>query len=452
MSDRVVQAYHNSDGMTGKAVHPYQSVWMAHWLRTSCKSANQGCSQLPICYESEEDNHDARQHHFLSGTEIVDNSSKYANRFSEVTKTKTVDIINESLMSSADRLRGDGPDCQVLPVFSLPQKRKSIVAEKIGQTSISHQRSQIDLEGDRYPFSTLARSRPDLKTSSGECHFQSMQPEKYDKFNESNRKFLEDDFMRLTSKTVPHLCNGRTQVQSMSRHEDINKINPILASEDQVTNTSYPSNSMILVHEKTTNIPGRSMNSLLRHDDVALPHHISKSIQQPDFLGKQCQRIQDCSGIGLFPSQSISPEMHSSKKLYFECSSLPSLPCGVYNMEDLRLCSTVNSMEDSARGPTKFSQTTHHFMFAKQPNFDFCDGGPILKESSLSTKLKRKTFTKLFNLCPDNGFPVQPGVKLQLLGGSTSSEGEKDVKNNESSADTNTMDMDIFRENRVSGI
>lgn len=81
----------------------------------------------------------------------------------------------------------------------------------------------------------------------------------------------------------------------------------------------------------------------------------------------------------------------------------------------------------------------------------------MFKESSISSKLKEKTFTENFSLCSDYGLPAQPGVKLQLLGGSTSSEGEKGVKrsavnlNNESSADTDTMDMDIFRENHVSG-
>ncbi|KAH7517798.1 hypothetical protein FEM48_Zijuj09G0102500 [Ziziphus jujuba var. spinosa] len=468
MSDRVVQSYDNSNRMTGKAAHPYQSAWMAHWMRTSCKSANRGCSQLSVCYESHEDNHDARQHHLLSGTEIVDSSSKYAKGFSEVNKGKTVNISNESPMSSSERLRSDRSDFQPLPVCGLPQKGESFVAEKIGQASISHLRSQIDLDsryypfslsrGDRYPFSMLARSPPDPDTSSRECHFQPEQLAKYDKFIESKRKVLEDDFVGSTSKIVPHGCNHRAPMQSQ---EKINKINSILVSEDEATNTNYPSNSMILVHEKTINMARRSTNSLSRHNDVALPHDISKSIQQPHFLGKQRQRIPDCSGNGLFPSRSISSGLHGAKKLYLGRSSLPSLPCDLYNMEDLRICSTVNSMEDSARGQTKFSQTTHHFMFAKKTNFDLCEGGPMLKESSLPTKLKGSTFTELFSLCPDNEFPVQPGVKLQLLGSSASSEGEKDAKdfntsaanlNNESSADTDTMDMDIFRENRVSGM
>lgn len=460
MSDRVVQSYHDSDGMTRQAMQPYQSSWMAHWMRSSCKSPNQGCSHLSICYESQEENHDARRHHFLSGPEVVTNISKYAKGFREVTEAKTANIVGESLIASSERLRSDRLDCQSFPVSRFPEKRESIMAEKNGQV-ISHLRSQIDLESRCFPFS-LGRV-PEAETSSRECYFQpervSLHPEqpvKFDKFIGSNStsvtKSLQDDFMRSTSKIMPHGCNSRTPVQSMC-----NKSNSIMASEYEATTTNYPSNSMFLGHEKTINMPGRFKSSLSSQNNVALlPHDITKSIQQHDFVGKQCQKIQDCTGIGLFPSQSIPQGLHSSKNLYLGCSSLPSFPCSMHSMENTRICSTMDYMEDSARGPTKFSQTTHHFMFAKKPNFDF-SGGQMLKELSISTKLNGKTFTELFSLCSDYELPAQQRVKLQLLQGSTSSEGEKDVKrsavnlNNESSADTDTMDMDIFRENHVSG-
>lgn len=374
MSDRVVQSYHDSDGMTRQAMMPCQSSWMAHWMRSSCKSANQGCSHLSICYESQEVNHDARQHHFLSGPGVATNISKYAKGFSEVT-AKTANIIGESLIASTERLRSDRLDCQSFPVSSFPEKRDSIVAEKNGR-AFSHLRSQIDLESRCFPFS-LGRG-PDAETSSRECHFQPErisqhpeQPVKFDKFVGSNSTSvttsLQDDFMRSTSKIMPHGCNSRTPVQSIC-----DKSNSILASEYQAATTIHPGNSMFLVHEKTINMPGRSKSSLSRQNNVALlPHDISKSIQQHDFVGKQCQKIQDCTGIGFFPSQSIPQGPHSSKNLFLGCSSQPSFSCSMHNMENMRICSTMDYMEDSARGPTKFSQTTHHFMFAKKPNFDF---------------------------------------------------------------------------------
>ncbi|KAF3435725.1 hypothetical protein FNV43_RR22817 [Rhamnella rubrinervis] len=462
MSDRVVQSYHDSDGMSRQAMRPYQCSWMAHWMRSSCKSAKQGCSHLSICYESEEVNHDARQHHFLSEPETVANISKHAKGFSEGAEAKTVNVIGESMIASSEKLRSDRLDCQSFPVSCFPEKTESIVAEKNAQ-AISHLRSHIDLESRCFPFS-LGRN-PDAETSSREYGLQPEcisqhpeQPAKFDKFigssSTSVTKSLQDDFMRSASKIMPHGCNSSTPVQSTCY-----KLNSIIASKDQATTTNYPTNSMFLVHEKTINMPGGSKSSLSRQNNMALfPQDTSKSIQQHDFVGKQCQKMQDCTGIGFLPSQSIPQGLHSSKNLYLDCSSLRSFPCSKHNMENMRICSTMDSMEDPARGPTKFSQTTHHFMFGKKNSFDFSKGGQMLKESSISTKLKGKTFPELFSLCSDYGLPAQPGVKLQLLGGSSSSEGDKDVKrpavnlNNESSADTDTMDMDSFWENHASGM
>lgn len=457
MSDRAAQSYHDSGGATRQTIQPYQSVWMAHWMRTSCKSANQGCSHLSICYESQEGNHDTKQH--ISRPEIVTNISKYGKGFSEVAESKTVNFVDESLIASSEKLRGDKLDCQPFSVSSLPQKREYDVAGKNG-LSISCLRSQNDLESRCFPFS-LGKG-PDAETSSREFHLQpehisqhTEQPVMFDKFvGDSSISFTkshQDDFMRSTSKIMPHGCSGqRTLVQSMCRHEEINKSNSIVALDNQAT-SNYVSNSMIFVDGKTINMPGRSKSLLARPNDT------SKSIKQHDFFGNQSQKVQDCTGSGSFPSQSIPSRVHSSKKLYLGCSSLPSFPCSMHNVENMTTCSTMDPMEDLDRGLTMFPQTSHHFMFAKETNFDFSEGGQILKDSSITTKLKGKTFTEIFSLCPDYGLPAQPGVKLQLLGGSTSSEGEKDPKRvtvslkNESSADTDTMDIDIFQQNRVYG-
>ena len=51
----------------------------------------------------------------------------------------------------------------------------------------------------------------------------------------------------------------------------------------------------------------------------------------------------------------------------------------------------------------------------------------MLKESTTSTEIKEKTTPELFPVDQHNGFPIRSGVKLKLLGSSTSSEEEEDA-------------------------
>ena len=170
--------------------------------------------------------------------------------------------------------------------------------------------------------------------------------------------------------------------------------------------------------------------------------------------------MQNHSGMWLSPSLSSCPEATKSEKLYNGCNSLPRLPCSVHDVETMRIYTTIDSAEGSSRGPSMLSQSTRQFLITKKTDVNLFEGGQMFKESTVSTKFKGKTFTELLGLSPDFQFHAQQGVKLQPLESSIDSDGKENIRDvnasvglkNESSAETDTMDMDAFQENHLSGM
>lgn len=461
----------DSDGVSKQAVHSQHSVWMAHWMSTSFKSTNQGCK---------EDNHDTKQHHLLSGPEKVKNDTKYEKGF-EVSETKRVRLMDENPIARSETIKSKRLNYQPFPMFNLQRKGENVLAQKNDQPSSSSGgklRSQThDYSG--YPLVSLGGTGtnlppmlqwvPEVETTSRK---NSLQPESTSKYPErvviteskslAMTESIQGDFIESTSKIIPYGFNFREDpVRSICKLEEVNQLNSVLESEEQATNTVYQSNSVFLVDEKAiSNLFGSSRNLSRKNDAALLPHNPSTSrSQQPEFVARQCHRMQDHTGIRLFPEENKPIELTKSKELYRGCFSLPSRSCSMHEIEATRNCTTVDSMEESSRGPEKLS-ATHNFLFTETTNLNLTDGGQLLKESIVSTKLKEKKSSDRFCCDQDNVFPTETGVKLQLLGSSTCSEGERDAREfktssvnlkNESSAETNTMDLDTFRKNRVSG-
>ncbi|XP_062093510.1 uncharacterized protein LOC133799512 [Humulus lupulus] len=459
----------DSDGMSKQAIHSHHSVWMAHWMSTSFKSTNQGCSRLSICYESQADNHDAKPQ--LNRRETVKSDSKFENGLSEASESERVKIMDGSLIESSDRLRSERLNYQTFPMFSLQQKGENVLAQKNEQPSGTlggKLRSETDdysgyplvsLEGSRRNLAPMLQWVPEAEASSRENPLQLERTADYPKQariteNKSlaTTKSIHGDFIGSTSKIIPYGYNFlKTPARSICKQEDINQPHSILESDERATNTVYHSNSVLLVNEKTVGtLFGSSRNFLRQSETVMLPHNPSTSrSKQPT----ECRTMQDHTGIRLFSRENNIIELSKSKELYGGPSPSRSMP----NIEG-----AMDVMEEpSSKGPKKVS-TTHHLLFNETTDFNLTrGGGQLLKETMVSTKLKEKTSPQLFHSDQDNGFPIKTGVKLQLLGNSTWSDGEKDSREfktssvnlkNESSAETSTMDLDSFKRNNLSGL
>ncbi|KAG2705669.1 hypothetical protein I3760_05G067000 [Carya illinoinensis] len=486
MSDQVTQSYHGRDAMTGKPVRRYQSVWMGHSMGTSCKAATQARGNMSIHYESKQEVRDTVKHPVLSGTEI--GTEIYAKGFAEVAKSKTVDIINESLAAGSKRLGRESLVSQPFPMFNLSQKRKGVVlalkndettchggvpssqnGSKSGHITGSLHRSESHLPSES------ARAPPETGTlecrfqSGGISHYSEQQVKSHKDFNMNGlaaSTSLHDDFTRSSLKIVPHGFNSRRSPLQpfVSRKEEIHKSNSIMTSKECVQDTNHFSHSTILVHEKSNLLDSRTCGkSLLRQKDATLLLHdpsTSSSNKHAHFLGKQWHNMQNHSGMRLFPSQSNPPEATKSEDLYHGCHLLTRLPYSVHDVETMRIYATINSIGGLLRSPSKFSQTTRRFMITEKTDVALSDEHQILRESTVSAKFKGKYFSELLSLSPDFRFQVQQGVKLQPLDSSTESDGQGYVKDvnvsiglkTKSSAETDTMDMDALQESHLPGL
>ncbi|KAM1420974.1 hypothetical protein ACFX2I_003286 [Malus domestica] len=122
----------------------------------------------------------------------------------------------------------------------------------------------------------------------------------------------------------------------------------------------------------------------------------------------------------------------------------------------MRICATVNAEEESSRGSSVFSKTTHHFQITKKTGVKLPEQGQMFRQSTASTKLKGKAFGDLFGFSTDYGLPAQPRLKLLPYKSPTYSNGEEDVRDDEayaleSSSETDILDMDAFQDNLLPG-
>ncbi|KAG6651748.1 uncharacterized protein LOC122312464 [Carya illinoinensis] len=402
-----------------------------------------------IHHESKEEVHDAEKHPVHGGPEIA--IEICAGGFREVSKAKEVDIINdnENMTAISKRLRRERHSYRSFPMFNLSRKRQGgVLALKNDEamrhggvlsfqndSSLGHITGSVHRSESHLP-SKSSEAPPEMDTlefrfQPGGISQSSEQQVKSHKDLETNSlavsTSLQDDFMRSSLKIVPHGINS-----GLSGQDDINQSNSIMASEKLVQDTNHHNHSTILVHEK-------KFSNLL--DSIT--------------SGKSFLR-QKAYHVG---KQSSPPETAQTEKLYHECYSLARLPYSVDDVEAMRTYTTNDSMRGAARSPFKFSQTTHHIMITEKTDVDLSDKRQIPRESTVSAKLQRKTLSEILSLSPDFRFHIQKGVKLQPLESSTESEGKENVRDvnvpdglkNESSAETDTMDMDVLQENYLPG-
>ncbi|KAL4581284.1 hypothetical protein LXL04_017495 [Taraxacum kok-saghyz] len=187
------------------------------------------------------------------------------------------------------------------------------------------------------------------------------------------------------------------------------------------TTTHLPKTKSVAMEQE------HKMPSFFRQDNVTLlkNNHPSTSTNSlPSLIEEQYKRMQKHIGMGFFPHQTGCPEMIKP--------------------------GTVQSFHN---GLHSFSRTTHSLLITKQTDVKLYQEKQIFRESMVSTQLKQEAHREV-NRSPPYFAHSQRGVKLQLLDSSDQESQDKieNVQKNESSADTDTMDMESFKENHLSGL
>ncbi|KAF9676030.1 hypothetical protein SADUNF_Sadunf09G0096100 [Salix dunnii] len=404
---------------------------MSHWTHTSCRKANEAPKRLG---DDSGEVRDGRIHHqSLSGPETEKRSSKFVRMLGEVNDGKGIDFMKDNRTTSSKKLRNEVFEGQSsFPMFKLYQDRDTVLSLKSG-VSLGRTADYLSLMPGQAP--------PELEIQKRKPQFQAedinLAPEQQVKSNsllerssEAVSTPIQDDFARSTAVIVPCEFEGRRA--------------PIQSFFSGLDHINEPGCSS-LVHEKKMN-----KNNALRVCDPS-----TSNIQLRDFFGKSFQTVPNHSDFELF-SRQISPRDNSKlEKLYHGTYALPNLPT-VHDVETTRMRSSIDSIEEFSRGPPKFTQTTHRFFITKKTDVNLPDGAQIFRGSATSTEFKGKMVTGLIALSPDFGFHVKQGVQIQPLGSSTeSTENVKTsavIEENDSSAETDAMDIHAFCENHLSGV
>ncbi|GLT42806.1 hypothetical protein SLA2020_167880 [Shorea laevis] len=454
MSDHVVQSDNDADRTAIKSSHNYQISWMSHWKHTSCKPSIRAHDDLSLCSGFRDDGGNIKQHVLRCGPEKATHITKFTQGFREVSEAGTVNIMDNTLKRSAMKLEKGSLYSQPFPVFNASPIQECAV-------SINNNRSVSSpsemLKYQLYPKSgqdtvTLGRSKwahPEMACKNP------LQPRRILWDPEQlvkSHDFLEKDNLPVSthqldvgssSKIAPHKFeNGEAQMQSfMCQQEKNDQSSPFAASKEHVTDAKFCSYSTFWIHEKRTDTMmelrkfGTSLSRL--NDSSPWLHETSTSHSQlPAFLNKQNQKGEDDCSIRLLPSRGSHPEVMESVKGCHEYHSMPRIPCSVRDVDTMRICTTIDSMEELPRGQ-------------------------VFRDSKLSSQLKRKMYGDFLSLSPSSSFQGQQEMNLQPLWSSTDGEGRENVGNvktssvclkNESSAETDSMELDFFQKSNLSGV
>lgn len=169
--------------------------------------------------------------------------------------------------------------------------------------------------------------------------------------------------------------------------------------------------------------------------------------RSPASIEEQYKRMQKHIGMGFFPNQTTSAQHTKSRPLHPGSISYQNVPQSVHDVEEL------------AGNLHTFSRTTHSLLITKQTDVKVYQESQIFRESRVSTQLKGEALREL-NFSPIHFGQGQRGPKLQLLDSSDHESQDnvetvkatEDVLKNESSADTDAMDIESSKKNNLSGV
>ncbi|KAL8540221.1 hypothetical protein ACS0TY_001701 [Phlomoides rotata] len=192
---------------------------------------------------------------------------------------------------------------------------------------------------------------------------------------------------------------------------------------------------------------GTSTNAGFREGNRSLLLDAPTTKDMPTIRQDWLQKMQNFSGISLHPNHNIASQGNESKISHYDNYSQHKLPNYVHDMETLRICTTVNSTEATAGGRPRFSQTTRSLFITKNADINISKENDVFRSPS-----------DVHNL-PSFFGQANKGVQIQPLSSSSNSEGQGNVRDigvgtskaamkNESSAETDPMDMDYLKEGR----
>ncbi|XP_031130363.1 uncharacterized protein LOC116032101 isoform X1 [Ipomoea triloba] len=432
MSESIAQSYQECDERTGQSMYSFQSVWISRWTGTGQNEKAQALSS-PNPLESKKINGGTRLNEDAVGVGDMSNST-------ESLRTSSGNIRIESsahhspAMSAPSRNGLSSKDGQETRGFlTLKPHRDAKVASgmAMGATNESYLGS-----GSMLPVAPAATA-----ISSGKYY---SEPEASLRNPAKTHLFFRNSD---TAASMPSLDNCRESASHILPYRfDYGKF-----KED----TSQPVMPLLMGRSSKSQLPNSGLRMLEgernynSHSEPGNSMNVSASSNShpPEFRGDWFHKLQSGSRSVVFRNNCTPFEAIEPKKVLDDICVPQELPCSLHDVKTMRICTTMDSVVGLTGDYPRFSKTTRSLLIMKKADVNICK-----QNQTVGTSRTYNEFNDFNNLSPFLG-QNQQGVKLQLLDSSTASEHEEDTGNaepseveakNESSAETDTMDMDVF--------
>ncbi|KAK4340351.1 hypothetical protein RND71_041813 [Anisodus tanguticus] len=372
MSDRVTHSYSDCDGRTGKSIHSVQSVWMAHWTRTSYNATAETHNHAPIDLGNKEIDQDSKPLRSIVKLETMSSKlSKSVKRLRE-SETPTFEVINESLRTNS----------------------RTIAKESLGNWSLPLHNPCEDVKNHSYDIGrSVIASRP-----------------------------LLDNPSHLASHLVPHRDPGQ-----------------YITKEGEKTQKPFISRSFLAAKEVPR--PGMLTPYLRQNDTFLLDAPSTSRNLVPEFGGEEFQKIPGGSIMKFLKNESSPSQVSESKELHRHSYDQQKLPHPLLDVETMRTNNTMDSVTGMAGYFPRVSQTTHSLLITKGTDDDLLEGNKVIGTSRMWREINGKA-----SLSDHDNPSKSIGHSKRGKKNIDDSKPSKCMLKNESSAETDTMDMGVFQE------
>ncbi|KAJ1428199.1 hypothetical protein SESBI_09206 [Sesbania bispinosa] len=487
--DIAARACHDGERVDAQAMHGYQSVWMSHWMHTSCKPATPACNRLPVGCKLKEvkEDSDTEQHDLHGASEVAVDNSMRAGAVREEAGATRVTFINEPDTGKSKKAASFGS--KSFPIFSLSQKLDGRLSPQREQNSVHHAEDvkseteacsgddivSLNRAGSHLP-STSAHAPPKTDTLVRESQLLSQEvlptallkksPYAVEQKDLAVSTSVWDGFVKSASDLVPNGHDkGKAVMPQFTREPcEVYQSSYNLASQEYFTSTKFHSYSSLHIREKkTSGVLDPQRSSFSRWMQGGITHSPHDPIAGSDdglyFVCGQHRKIQNYTATANITNQTTFLESTKPQNFYGVSSLVAQVPCSVHDVETMKIYTSIDSIEKSSRGHPKISQTTHHFLMSEKTDVNLSDRGQFFREPIAPTKFKGNAFNEILDFSPPKSNHAMEGLKLETLGSSRKSEGKENVQDfkcptnlrNESSAETDTMDIDALHENNLPG-
>ncbi|OVA07071.1 hypothetical protein BVC80_1117g79 [Macleaya cordata] len=512
MPDRFLQTCHDGDAKAWRSEHSYESVWMAHWMQTSCNAASRvrnrfvlhdGCKEEDcntnkgaMLVQSADPRKAARLEVIVGPSNASDCRNTWSGQQGSLkvasdapssakadgaeTEDGGAKITNDKLAMNSGSLSNTRSEWHSFPMSAglnqnngsalTPIKELAFCDRHVSKSQIKDNSGNgstiVGTSGTNFPSRLCRLASKEVEFPSKD-HYLVQFGKSYESVEKKSlpvsKPFLYD-LPGSTSNTVSYKYKSRgTPVRSfMCRNKETDQSICQVASKDCSTNShltpleqenyNYSSYPTFWGCDKGKDNQLKAKDSgtscLMQTDGTNDP-----SASNFNFLlsvGEQGKAMNGFSGTEVSSSCSSPQRVTKLEELNLGSHLLQKVPaCSVHDVETLRICTAVDSVEGVSGGPPKFSQATHHLFITKNTGVNLSKWGQILRESKLSANFKQNALHELFSL-PSHCHGKR-GPKLQSLENSTNSEGKEDTVHvekdclclkKELSAGTDAMDID----------